>query len=60
VHPLTAAIVVAEGLAAEAGFGVEQDSQPGVPEVAVRALALSERTLATIRADAARALARIQ
>lgn len=60
VHPLTAAIAIAEGLATEAGFGLEKDSQPMIPEVALRALRVTDRTLATIRADAIKALQRVQ
>lgn len=60
VHPLTAAIAVAEGLAAQAGFGMDGDTQPDLPPVAVSALRITEKTLALIRADGAAALQRIQ
>ena len=59
-HPLTAAIAIAESLAAELGFGMEQDAQPMVPENAVRALKISDKAMAQIRADAQLALKGIQ
>ena len=60
VHPLTAAIVVAEAIATQLGFGMEYDSQPEVPEVAVTALKLTDRTLAQIRTEALVAVQRVQ
>lgn len=59
VHPLTAAMAVAEALAAEAGFGFEGDTQPVVPEVAVKALGLTPKTLNLIRSEAIVPLKRI-
>jgi HD-like signal output (HDOD) protein len=60
VHPLTAAIAVAEGLAAQAGFGMDGDTQPDLPQVAVSALRITDKMLGLIRADAKLALERIQ
>jgi putative nucleotidyltransferase with HDIG domain len=60
VHPLTAAIAVAEGLAAQAGFGMDGDTQPDLPPVAVSALRITDKTLALIRADGAAAIKGIQ
>src|SRR5262249_12846500 len=60
VHPLTAAIAIAEALAADAGFGMEIDAQPTLPEVVVRALRITDKTLAVIRAESIPVLKRIQ
>src|SRR5262249_2788680 len=49
VHPLTAAIAVAEGLASQSGFGMEGDAPTDPPDVALRALRITDKQLVQIK-----------
>jgi HD-like signal output (HDOD) protein len=52
VHPMAAAVAIADGLCEEVGLGFYAETDPVCTEAAIKALGLDARTVALLRAEA--------